>query len=182
MKTNIDRGWVVKIVIISVAASITFTFASSEILGSAGYIVAFVVLALFIFFGIIFDIIGVAVTAASLAPFHSMATHREPGAAEAIRLIKNAEKVSSICGDVIGDISGIICGTMSAFIVTRLMDDLSIANILLHLLISGLVTGTIIGGKAIGKTLAIGNSTNIVLRVGKLISLRTRVFKVKRGK
>lgn len=159
--------------------SMTFTFASTEILGSAGYVMAFLVLAVFILLGIVFDTIGVAVTAASIAPFHSMAAHKESGAVEAIKLIRNAEKVSSICNDVVGDISGIISGTTSSLIVARLMIDLSTQNILLQLSVSAVVTGLMIGGKAVGKTLAINNSTRIVLEVGKLIHLKNRIFRKK---
>jgi len=159
--------------------SMTLTFASSKILGSAGYVMAFMVLAIFILLGIVFDIIGVSVTAATTAPFHSMAAHKETGAVEAIRLIRNAEKVSSICNDVVGDISGIISGTTAALIVTKLMTDLSTDNVLIQLAISALVTGATVGGKAFGKTIAINNSTPIVLKVGKLIHLKDRIFQKK---
>jgi CBS domain containing-hemolysin-like protein len=159
--------------------SMAFTFASTEILGSAGYVMAFLVLAVFILIGIVFDTVGVAVTAASTAPFHSMAAHKEPGAAESLRLIRNAEKVSSICNDVVGDISGIVSGTTSSLIVARLMDDLSSESILLQLSVSAIVTGCMIGGKAVGKTLAINNSTRIVLNVGKLIHLKNGIFSKK---
>lgn len=140
---------------------------------------AFLVLAIFILLGIIFDIVGVSVTAASTAPFHSMASKKEPGASEALRLIRNAEKVSSICNDVVGDISGIISGTTSALIVAKLMTDLTTENVLIQLGISALVTGATVGGKAVGKTLAINNSTRIVLDVGKLIHLKNKLFKKK---
>lgn len=140
---------------------------------------AFVVLAVFVTAGILFDIIGVSVTAASTAPFHSMAAHKEHGAIEAIRLIRNAEKVASICNDVVGDIAGIVSGSTSALIVSRLITDLSTTNILLQLSISGLVTGATIGGKALGKTLAINNSTRIVLDVGKLIHFKNRILRKK---
>ncbi len=176
MKTKTNSKWYIKIIIISMCISMTFTFASTEILGSAGYVMAFLVLAVFILLGIIFDTIGVAVTAASTAPFHSMAAHKESGAIEALRLIRNAEKVSSICNDVVGDISGIISGTTSSLIVARLMKDLSTENILLQLSVSAVVTGFMIGGKAVGKTLAINNSTRIVLDVGKLIHLKNRIL------
>lgn len=179
MKTKTNTRWFIKIIIISMLISMTFTFASTEILGSAGYVMAFLVLAVFILLGIIFDTIGVAVTAASIAPFHSMAAHKESGAVEAIKLIRNAEKVSSICNDVFGDISGIISGTTSSLIVARLMKDLSTENILLQLSVSAVVTGLMIGGKAVGKTLAINNSTRVVLDVGKLIHLKNRVFRKK---
>ena len=159
--------------------SMAFTFASTEILGGAGYVMAFLVLAVFIFLGIIFDTIGVAVTAASTAPFHSMAAKKQAGAAEGLRLLRNAEKVSSICNDVVGDISGIVSGTTSSLIVARLMQDLSTENIMLQLSVSAVVTGLMIGGKAVGKTIAMNNSTRIVLDVGKLINLKNKVFKNK---
>ena len=176
MKSKTNPGWVIKITLISIAVSMTFALASSKVLGNLGYVMAFVVLAIFILLGILFDIIGVAVTAASLKPFHSMAAHKERGATEAIRLIRNAEKVASICNDVVGDISGIISGATSALIVTRLVTDFSLSNLVMQLLISGLVTGATVGGKAAGKTLAINNSTNIVLDVGKLIGFWGRLF------
>ncbi|SHI08147.1 hypothetical protein SAMN02745823_02325 [Sporobacter termitidis DSM 10068] len=176
MKTKTNSRWYVKIIIISMGVSMAFTFASSEILGSAGYVMAFLVLAVFILLGIVFDVVGVAVTAASTAPFHSMAAHKERGAQEALRLIRNAEKVSSVCNDVVGDISGIISGTTSALVVAKLMADLSTGNILIQLVVSALVTGATVGGKAVGKTLAMSNSTRIVLDVGKLVHLKNRIF------
>lgn len=179
MKTKTNSRWYIRIIIISMCVSMTFTFASSEVLGSVGYVMAFMVLAVFILLGIVFDTIGVAVTAATTKPFHSMAAHKEHGALEGIRLIRNAEKVSSICNDVVGDISGIVSGTTSSLIVSRLMSDLSTDNILLQLSVSGIVTGLMVGGKAVGKTLAINKSTLIVLNVGKLIHLKNRVFRKK---
>ncbi len=176
MKTKTNLRWVIKITVISIIVSMTFALASTKVLGSLGYVMAFVVLAVFIVLGILFDVIGVAVTAATVAPFHSMAAHRERGAQEAIRLIRNAEKVASICNDVVGDISGIISGTTSALIVTKLVNDFSLSNLLMQLLVSGLVTGATVGGKAAGKTLAINNSTNIVLDVGKLIGVFSRII------
>ena len=174
MKIRTNYKWVIKIVLISVAASMVFTLASTKILGRAGFIVAFAVLVIFIVLGIVFDIIGVAVTVAQEAPFHSMAAHHERGAAEALRLLRNADKASSLCNDVVGDVSGIISGATAALIAAKLIQSLSIENIVFQLLISGLVAGLTIGGKAIGKTFAINNSTAIVLRVGKLIKVFSR--------
>ena len=171
MKTKTNLKWLFKIVLISVAASMAFTLASNEILGRAGYVIAFTALAVFIAAGIVFDIIGVAVTAAQEAPFHSMAAHRQRGAAESLRLLKNADKAASFCNDVVGDVTGIVSGAMAALIAARLMEGFGTENILLPLLISGIVTGLMIGGKAVGKTLALNNSTVIVLSVGKLINI-----------
>ena len=156
---------------ISVAVTMVFTLASTEVLGRAGYVVAFAVLAVFIILGIVFDIIGIAVAVADEAPFHSMAVHRERGAREALRLIKNADKVTSFCNDVVGDVSGIVSGSTAALIAARLMQRLSTDNLMVPLLISGAVTGLTIGGKAAGKTFAINKSAVIALKVGKLLNI-----------
>ena len=170
MKTKTNIKWIVKIVLISVVASVVFTLASTEILGRTGYIMSFAILAVFIILGIVFDVIGIAVTAAAEAPFHSMAAHRERGAVESLRLIKNADKVNCYCNDIIGDVTGIISGTTAALIAARLMQGFSTENLLFPLLIPAIVTGLTVGGKAIGKTLAFTKSTDIVLTVGRLIS------------
>ena len=72
---------------------------------------AFLILLVIVMVGIIFDIIGVAVTSADEKPFHSMAARKVPGSQEAIKLLRNAERVSSICNDVVGDICGVVSGT-----------------------------------------------------------------------
>ena len=60
----------------------------------------------FIFLGILFDIIGVAVTSSDDKIFHSMSARKVRGAKVAVKFHKNAEKVSSFCCDVVGDICG----------------------------------------------------------------------------
>ena len=80
LKNKVNKKWIIQIVTASFIISVAFNFASSEILGNAGYITAFIALAFFVGLGIVFDIVGVAVTSATPAPFHSMASHRERGA------------------------------------------------------------------------------------------------------
>jgi len=168
-KTNIK--WLIKIVIISLVASIVFTLASTEILGNTGYIMSFAILAVFIIVGIVFDVVGVAVTAATEAPFNSMATRRQRGAAESLRLVKNANKVTCYCNDVIGDVTGIVSGTTAALIAARLMEGFNTESLMFPVLISAIVTGLTVGGKAIGKTLAFNKSTQIVHGVGRMLNV-----------
>ena len=175
-KTNIK--WLIKIIIISLVASIVFTLASTEILGRTGYIMSFTILAIFIIVGIVFDVIGIAVTAATEAPFNSMATRRQRGATEALKLVKNANRVTCYCNDVIGDVTGIISGTTAALIAARLMDGFNTDSLMFPVLISAVVTGLTVGGKAIGKTLAFNKSTEIIHGVGKLFNfLKIMPFK-----
>ncbi|MCL2079422.1 MAG: hypothetical protein FWH17_06205 [Oscillospiraceae bacterium] len=166
-KSNVK--WIIKITLISLVAAAVFTLASTQALGYAGYILSFGIVAIFIVIGIIFDIIGIAATAADEAPFNSMATHRQRGAAQALRLIKNADKVNSFCSDVVGDVTGIVSGGAAALIAARLMEGFSAQLLIFPIIISSTVTALTVGGKAIGKTIAFGNSTGIMLGVGKIL-------------
>ena len=166
-----NRRWIVQILLMSITISAVFSLLSSQILQDAGYVVSFLVLAVFILLGIIFDIIGVAITVADEIPFHSMAAHREPGASAAIHLIRNAGRFSSVCNDVVGDISGIVSGTTAAVVVARLSLSFDLNAVLMSTIVSALVSGLTIGGKAIGKSFALGNSTKIVFAVAKIYRL-----------
>jgi len=132
--------------------------------------VAFLILLAIVLIGIVFDTIGVAVTSADEKPFHSMAARKVPGAQEAIRLLRNAERVSSICNDVVGDICGVVSGSASATIAAQVLKQFDFTwPQLVSLLMSALVAGLTVGGKAIGKTFAINSCTVIVQSVGRVI-------------
>jgi Mg2+/Co2+ transporter CorB len=162
--------WVVTIFFVTVFVSSAISLLSDYIMSISGMVVAFVILLTIIFIGIIFDVIGVAVTSAEEKPFHSMAARKVPGAQDSIRLLRSAERVSSICNDVVGDICGVISGTASATIAVQLAAKVGEdKTMLVGLIMSGLVAGLTVGGKAIGKTFAIGSCTKIVTFVGKFL-------------
>ncbi len=176
--------WVVTIFLSTILISGTISLVSEEIMAVSGIAVAFVILLAIIFIGIIFDVIGMAVASADEKPFHSMAARKVPGAQEAIGLLRNAERVSSICNDVVGDICGVVAGSASATVASQLLlrMDFSWPNAV-ALVLSALVAGLTVGGKAIGKTFAVNSCTTIVHTVGKLIySLRNlpRIFSKKK--
>lgn len=166
--------WAVQVFFISVALSAVLSLVSNEAMAGAGLALAFGVLMGFILLGILFDIIGVAVTAADERPFHSMAAHKIPGARKALRLIRRANKVSSFCNDVVGDICGIVSGSTAAIIVVQLQDALNFHSVVVSLAITALVSGMTIGGKALGKTLAIEKSTAVLQLVGRFLHLFSR--------
>lgn len=164
-KKTVNVKWIITIFLSTVVISALFSTVSNALLGEATLIAAFFILLAIILIGIIFDIIGVAVTAADPKPFHSMAAHKEPGAKEALKMLKNAEKVSSFCNDVVGDICGVISGTASASIVVLMMTGMgSLSGIsrVVEIAMAALVSGLTVGGKAIGKSFAMGQSTKIV--------------------
>ena len=118
-KQGPDWRWIFTIFFITVLISAVMSLISTNLLSSATLGVSFVILICIIAIGIVFDIIGVAVTAADEKPFHSMASRKVPEAGEALKLIRNAGRVSSFCNDVIGDICGVISGSASATIAVR---------------------------------------------------------------
>ena len=162
--------WVVTIFIVTIIISGTISLISDIIMEASSMIVAFIILMTIVIVGIIFDIIGVAVTSADEKPFHSMAARKVTGGMESIRLLRNAERVSSICNDVVGDICGVVSGSASATIAAQVLQraDFSWPQ-LVTLLMSALVAALTVSGKAIGKAFAIKSCTEIVYFVGKLI-------------
>ncbi len=162
--------WVVTIFFVTIFVSGTISLVSDLIMESSSIVVAFLILFAIVLIGIVFDVIGVAVTSADEKPFHSMAARKVPGAQESIRLLRNAERVSSICNDVVGDICGVVSGSASATIAAQVLSafDFSFPQVI-TLIMSALVAGLTVGGKAIGKTFAIGSCTTIVHTAGRVI-------------
>lgn len=162
--------WVVTIFVITLFVSGAISLLSEELLSRSGMAAAFVILFIIVLVGILFDIVGVAVTSADERPFHSMAARKVSGAQEAIGLLRNAERVGSICNDVVGDICGVISGSASAVIASKIISHFTFTwpNVV-SLLMSALVAATTVGGKAIGKSYAIKSCTVIVHRAGRVI-------------
>lgn len=167
--------WALTIFLVTIAVSATISFTSNEIMDRSSIAVAFLILLFIIAVGIVFDIVGVAVTSADEKPFHSMASRRVSGAKEAIRLLRSAGKVSSICNDVIGDICGVVSGAASATIAARALTYVQFSwPQVVTLGMSALVAGLTVGGKAVGKTVAIRSCTEIVFLVGRILAAWSR--------
>ena len=72
----------------------------------------------------------------SITPLIAKAADKKSGAKQAVKLIKNADKVSNVCGDVIGDICGVLSGATSALIAVNIglklnMEDITVITMLL---------------------------------------------------
>ena len=178
-KKNSQLSWIIFLFFLTVVISSLISVASSSVLEGVGIVGAFVVLLLIVFLGILFDIIGVAVMSASEKPFHSMAAKKLPGAAEALKLLRSAEKVSSFCNDVVGDICGVVSGSASAVIAVSALSSLG-SDTVAKLFMSALVAGVTIAGKACGKNLAMNKANNIVLMVSKSLYYIKSLFRKKR--
>ena len=173
--------WVVTIFLITILISGTISLISDEVMANSSLFVAFFILLVIILVGIILDVVGMAVASADEKPFHSMAAKKVPGAQEAIRLLRNAERVSSICNDVVGDICGVVSGSASATIAAQVIRsfDFSWPQIV-TLLMSALAAGLTVGGKAIGKSVAINSCTEIVHMVGRVVYTVNHLFRTKK--
>ncbi len=160
--------WVIESFIITFILSGTASFISSKGVAKLNIVFAIFILIFVILLGIIFDIIGVAVTVAEPSDFHAKATKKASGATKSIKLIKNATKVASICADVIGDICGVLSGAISAMIYVRVSETYLFPDFFQYI-ISALVAALTVSGKAIGKNIAKENSTKIIHLIGLIL-------------
>ena len=179
-----SRIWTLLIIIGTFFISIFMSFSSNKIIGNASTVVSFLIVFIIIITSILFDLIGTAVTAADEAPFHSMAARKLYGAKQAIRMIRNADKVSNFCNDVVGDICSVISGTAAAYIIIKFMGEGNSAeNSIFGLSITAMVASLTVGGKSLGKSIAIQNSNYIIYKVAIVVNFifgRFKIFKKKK--
>ena len=160
--------WVIMVSIWTFILTIIISIVSEIILINSTVIIAFIILIAIMLMGVVSDIIGIAVTVASEKPFHAMAADRVESARYAIKLLKNAGSVSNFCNDVIGDICGIVSGAATISIVLQLNNIfITVNRTALTIIMSGVVASLTVGGKAIGKSIAMKYSHNIVFRTAK---------------
>lgn len=119
--------------------------------------------------GIVFDIIGVAVTVANEHEFHAKASKRVSGAKTSVKLIRNSAKVANFCADIVGDICGVLSGAISALIAIKITESFN-TSFNLQFIISAIVASLTVTGKAIGKNIAQKNSTKIVHTVATVLN------------
>lgn len=168
---NKNCSWIIKIIILSFLISVFFSFISEITIPKLNIFISSIICLIFILIGIIFDMIGVSVTASNEAVFNSMAAKKIRGAKLAVKFKKNADKVSSFCNDVVGDICGIISGSAGAVIALRLSLMLNINSLIIVLLVTGFISALTIGGKAIVKGMAIKKSDKILYRFALVLSI-----------
>lgn len=175
--------WIILITIISFFISATLSLLSSSILEKSNYLISCIVVVLIIFISIVLDLVGTAATAADEAPFHAMASRKLYGAKQSIKLIRNADKVSNFCNDVVGDICSVISGAASTYIIVGIVSTgLNPQTSIIGLSITGLVASLTVGGKSIGKTIAIKNSNYIIYKVAVILQFFFGKLNFKRSK
>lgn len=168
-KKDENIKWFIEVSIMTFILSMAFSYISTNGVSNLSLIPAILILAAVILVGIIFDIIGVAVTVANEHEFHAKATKKVKGSKDSIKLIRNAPRVANICADVVGDICGVLSGAISALIAVKITNQFGL-SFDLQFLLSALVSALTVGGKALGKNVANSKSTQIVYIVGVLVN------------
>ena len=169
-KEHVDKKWITTVGIVAFFTSFTLSFVSEMTIPNISLCLGILVTLFFIFLGIFFDIIGVSVTTADEAVFHSMSSRKVKGASVAVKFKKNADKVSSFCCDVIGDVCGIISGAAGTSIAAILVTQFKFNTLFTSITVAAIIASITIGGKAIGKSFAINKSNIVLYEFAKFIS------------
>lgn len=169
-KEKVDVKWILTIVGITFVISFCLSFIANSAIPNLSLVFGILITLIFIAVGILFDIVGVSVTSADEAVFHSMSSRKVKGASIAVKFKKNADKVSSFCCDVIGDICGVISGAAGTAIAAILISKFHTDILFTGLLITAIISSLTIGGKAIGKSFAINKSDIILYAFAKFVS------------
>lgn len=168
-KRKIFLGAISVFIITLVLAFAISIFTQTVMANISSISIAFILLITIILLGIIFDIIGIAATAATEAPFHAKASKRVFGAAQALKLIRNADKVANFSNDVVGDISGTISGALGIAITYQILASHPTSyEVYFTTLMTAVIAALTVSGKAIGKSIGFRNANSIIFKVGKL--------------
>ncbi len=163
--------WVLLISLWTFFSAAIFSVITDSLVTNLDILMAFIVLVVVISIGVIFDTIGIAVAVAIEGPFHAMAANRIKEAKHAIKLVRNASQVSNFCNDVIGDISGIMSGAAGATIIFKLIAEYPLLNsTILNIILTSLIAAFTVGGKALGKSVAILHNEEIIFKIAVLLS------------
>lgn len=162
--------WFLIVFVLTFILSSMFSYISTNGINNLKVGPAIVILVVVILVGVLFDVIGVAVTCATEEEFHAMASKKVKGAKTAIKLIRSAPKVSNFCADVIGDICGVLSGAISAIITMKIMSEFNV-SFDVQFLMSAFVASLTVAGKALGKSFAKYQCTKIIFAVSKVLSI-----------
>lgn len=174
------KKWVIVISVWTFVMAIFFSLITEKLMKNLDVFFAFIILIIIMLLGIVFDIIGIAVAASGEKIFHSMAANKVEEAKYAIKLIKNAGQVSNFCNDVIGDISGIVSGSAGTIIIYNIISKYDIKDgTILSIMITALIASFTVGGKAVGKEIAINNSEKIIFKMAKVLNFLEKNFRIK---
>ena len=171
MNPRVSR--VFRVAIITFVMAIAVSFVSKILLGRVGLILGLFVLFLVVGIGVVFDVIGTATTAAKERPLNAMASKIAYGAKQALRITRSADSVASFCNDIIGDMTGTVSGAIGAALALEFVTQAGgsrAGETVASTIIVGLIAALTVGGKALGKNVAISEPEQVILTVGKALA------------
>lgn len=176
--------WSISVAVITFVLAALFSIISNLVLHGVNWGTGLAVVLVIVFIGIFFDILGIASTAADETPFHAMASKKVYGAKHSIRIIRNADRFSNFCNDVIGDISGIISGSTVAIVIVQLtltfhLENSTLYEYIISVALTSAIAALTVGGKAFGKSLAIRYSKDIIFQAGKMFQFLEERFHIR---
>lgn len=163
--------WYFELFVFSLLVCAFFGVISEIMLSNANIILAVLLIIILVLVSVIFDMIGVAVTASDIKPFLTLNSTKNKQIRVAIKLIKNADKVNSICSDVIGDVCSILSGAAGVAICVIIVTQTNLNGFITSIALSSLIASLNVLGKALGKTYAMVNAHKIVMKVSKVLSV-----------
>ena len=169
-KSIVDIKWIIIVTICAFFMSVVFSSGMEIVTNKLSLILGGVLIVCVIIIGVLFDIVGVAITACDIKPFNSMAAKKVRGSKTAIELIKNREKVSAFCNDVVGDVCGVVSGSVGIILAVMISDIIKSQSIIITVMVTAFISAVTIGSKALGKSYAINKSEKIVFRFSKIVS------------
>ena len=171
-KSTVSGRYIILVGICSFIIAVTIILISEYFASRLNSIILCLALLLFItVINILADVVGTATAAASHAPFNATAAKRVQGAAQGLRLVKNADRVANICNDVIGDITTTVSGAIGISIVIQLVRINPHADqFLLTVLLTAVISAVIVIGKAFGKKYALSDPNRVVFIVGNFLA------------
>ena len=164
-KNKVNLKWIMTIFIFAFTLSFGLSFISETTIKKATLPMSILITLIFIFLGILFDIVGVSVTASDEKIFHSMSARKVKGAKVAVLFKKN----------VIGDVCGIVSGASGVTITALLVAKFQFSLLFTTLVVTGMISALTIGGKAFGKSFAINKSNIILYQFAKVVSFFYRI-------
>lgn len=182
--------WAILISVVTALLAMVLSLVSSSFLKGLPWQGGLLVVLLIVSIGVFFDILGIAATAAQEQPFHAMASKKVPGATQAVGIIRKADQFANFCNDVIGDISGIVSGAAGFAVAIALVFSMELPEgnrFLVETLLVGMISALTVGGKALGKSIAIRYANDLIFQIGRIFyffekRFHIQVFNVKTKK
>lgn len=173
MKSNFK--WVLITIVLTFFLALIFGGISNILVERMNIYIAIVVLLVIVILGILFDMIGISIATCEEAPFHARAAKKLWGAKESLKILKEKEKNTNICNDLLGDICGIISGSIGALIAYKIAVVSNLNIVTISLFLGAIIASITVGGKAMGKSIGINNREKILEYVGKTIYIATPI-------